>query len=52
VVTVIINEPHGRVYGGQVAAPVCRSIMKRIISLPGGFAQDLMANNAGINTKL
>lgn len=52
VVTVIINEPHGKVYGGQVAAPICRNIMKRIISLPGGFAQDLMATKAGINTKL
>jgi cell division protein FtsI (penicillin-binding protein 3) len=51
-VTVIINEPHGKVYGGQVAAPVCRNIMKRIISLPGGFAPDLMANNDGMNTRL
>jgi len=52
VVTVIINEPHGKVYGGQVAAPVCRNIMKRIISLPGGFAPDLMDNNAGLSAKL
>jgi len=51
-VSVIINEPHGKVYGGLVAAPVCHNIMKRIISLPNGFAQDLMANNVGINTKL
>mgnify|MGYP001239141381 CR=1 FL=1 len=52
VVTVIINEPHGKVYGGQVAAPICRNIMKRIISLPGGFAQDLMAGNSVISTKI
>lgn len=51
-ISVIINEPQGKVYGGLVAAPVCHNIMKRIISLPNGFAQDLMANNVGINTKL
>jgi cell division protein FtsI/penicillin-binding protein 2 len=52
VVTVIINQPQGKVYGGQVAAPVCRNIMKRIISLPGSFARELLAERAAERASL
>lgn len=52
VVTVIVNQPQGKVYGGQVAAPVCRNIMKRIISLPGSFARELLAERAAERASL
>ncbi len=42
-VAVIIDEPQGRFFGGEVAAPVCHNIMQRIISLPKGLRQDLLA---------
>jgi cell division protein FtsI/penicillin-binding protein 2 len=42
-VAVIIDEPQGRFFGGEVAAPVCRNVMQRIISLPRGLRQDLLA---------
>jgi len=43
-VLVIMNEPKGQFYGGQVAAPVCRNILKRIVSLPQGVAPELLAS--------
>ncbi|MBI4726570.1 penicillin-binding protein 2 [candidate division TA06 bacterium] len=42
-VAVIIDEPKGRFFGNEVAAPVCRNVMQRIISLPKGLRQDLLA---------
>lgn len=42
-VAVIIDEPRGRFFGGEVAAPVCHNVMQRIISLPRGLRQDLLA---------
>lgn len=41
---VVVNEPKKSYYGGQVAAPICRQIFKRIISLPRGVAPDLLAS--------
>jgi cell division protein FtsI (penicillin-binding protein 3) len=43
-VAVIMDEPQGRYFGGEVAAPVCHSIMQRIISLPHGLRQELLAS--------
>ena len=43
-VAVIFDEPQGKFFGGEVAAPVCRNIMQRIISLPHGLRQDLLAS--------
>jgi cell division protein FtsI/penicillin-binding protein 2 len=42
-VAVIMDEPQGRFFGGEVAAPVCHNIMQRIISLPRGLRQELLA---------
>jgi cell division protein FtsI (penicillin-binding protein 3) len=41
---VVVNEPKGAYYGGQVAAPICRNIFKRAISLPRGVAPELLAS--------
>lgn len=41
---VVVNEPKGSHYGGQVAAPICRNIFKRAISLPRGVAPELLAS--------
>jgi len=41
---VVVNEPKGSYYGGQVAAPICRNIFKRAISLPRGVAPELLAS--------
>lgn len=41
---VVVNEPKGAYYGGQVAAPICRNIFKRALSLPRGVAPELLAS--------
>ncbi|HBE73629.1 MAG TPA: penicillin-binding protein 2 [candidate division Zixibacteria bacterium] len=41
---VVVNEPKGGHYGGRVAAPICRNIFKRAISLPRGVAPELLAS--------
>lgn len=40
---VVVNEPKNGLYGGRVAAPICRNIFKRAISLPRGVAPELLA---------
>ncbi len=42
-VTVVLDEPRKGIYGGVVAAPVFRNIMARIVSLPKGLNQAVLA---------
>ena len=42
-VTVVLDEPKKGVYGGVVAAPIFRNIMARIVSLPKGLNQAVLA---------
>ena len=42
-VTVVLDEPKKGIYGGVVAAPVFRNIMARIVSLPKGMNQAVLA---------
>ncbi len=42
-VLVVVNEPQGSYYGGQVAAPICRQILKRAVSHPQGVVPEILA---------